>query len=85
MPNSFSSVLAHFFLVDAFGAHHRVHLRQLVLLLDQELQAHRFEAGLQREVVARGGAPRRSPGPSSRISSSASCSAKSELVGAVWW
>src|SRR5688572_12687044 len=42
----------HLLLVDALGAKHGVHLRQLGLLLHQELQAHGFEARLQREVMA---------------------------------
>src|SRR3954468_5722166 len=36
--------IADFGLVHAFRALHRVHLRQLVLLLDEELHAHGFEA-----------------------------------------
>src|SRR5882724_1890128 len=38
--------------VHAFGAAHRVHLRQLVLFFHEELESHRFETGLERIVMA---------------------------------
>src|SRR5438270_4180532 len=43
---------SHLGFVHALGTHDRVHLRQLILLPDEELEAHRLEPGLEREIMA---------------------------------
>ena len=75
---------AHRGFVDAVGHVDRVELRQAMLLVDQQFQSQRLEPAASAAWLRRWRAQAASR-PSSCSITSASCSAYSVLIGAVWW